>query len=45
MIEGQIVAECLEHFRKMTQMVLGEAIVASDLVAFLDQNGIPWTRA
>ncbi|WP_437759385.1 S1 family peptidase [Sorangium sp. So ce1389] len=45
MIEGQIVAECLEHFRKMTQMVLGEAIMASDLVAFLDQNGIPWTPA
>lgn len=38
--ESQIVAELLEHQRKLTQVMLGEAIVASELTAFLKENNI-----
>lgn len=41
--EGQVVAAVLQYFRSMTQVVIGEAIAANDLVAFLDNNNIPWS--
>ncbi|MGD0383620.1 MAG: serine protease [Thermoguttaceae bacterium] len=43
--ESQIVAEILQYFREMTQVVIGEAIVPEDIIAFLDVYGIPWMRA
>ncbi len=45
LIETQIVAEVLQYFRDMTQVVIGEAIVAEDIIAFLNVYSIPWTRA
>jgi len=42
-VESQIVAEILDYFRSMTQVVIGEAIAASELIAFLSENRIPWT--
>lgn len=44
-VESQVVADILQHFRDMTQVVIGEAITATDLVAFLNANQIPWTAA
>lgn len=44
-VESQIVAEILQYFRDMTQVVIGEAIAPRDVVAFLDANGITWTAA
>ena len=44
-VESQIVAEILEHFQGMTQVVLGEAIAAEDVVLFLNKNSIPWQAA
>ena len=38
--ESQIVAELLEHQRKLTQVMLGEAIVIDELIAFLKENKI-----
>ena len=38
--ESQIVAEVLNYFRDMTQVVIGEAIVGSELIAFLKGNNI-----
>lgn len=38
--ESQIVAELLEHQRKLTQVMLGEAIVAEELIAFLKEKNI-----
>ena len=43
--ESQIVADILQYFRDMTQVVIGEAIIANDLIAFLNANQIPWTAA
>ena len=43
-VESQIVAETLSFFHDMTQVVIGQAIAASELQAFLDQNKIPWHR-
>lgn len=42
-VESQIVAEVLNYFRNMTQVVIGEAIAASELIAFLSENKIPWS--
>ena len=36
--ESQIVAELLKHQMKLTQVMLGEAIVADELIAFLEEN-------
>jgi hypothetical protein len=44
-VESQIIAEILYYFRGMTQVVIGEAIAAEDLVKFLDKHSIPWTSA
>lgn len=44
-VESQIVAEILQHFQGMTQVVLGEAISAEDVISFLDRNNIPWQAA
>jgi hypothetical protein len=43
--EGQLVGELLQYFRDMTQVVIGEAIAADELVHFLDERGIAWTPA
>lgn len=39
-VESQIVAEVLDYFRKMTQVVIGEAIAGSELLVFLSQRRI-----
>jgi hypothetical protein len=44
-VESQVVADILQHFRDMTQVVIGEVITATNLVAFLNANKIPWTAA
>lgn len=44
-VESQIVAEILQHFQGMTQVVLGEAIAAEDVISFLDKNSVPWQAA
>ncbi len=43
--ESQIVAEVLQYFRGMTQVVLGEAIAATDVAAFLTHHSVPWLPA
>jgi S1-C subfamily serine protease len=40
--EAQVVAEVLKYFRMMTQVVIGEAIAGSELIAFLETNKLPW---
>ncbi len=44
-VESQVVAEILQYFRDMTQVVIGEAITANDLIEFLNHNQISWTAA
>ena len=44
-VGSQIVAEILSYFRDMTQVVIGEAIPALDLVGFLNTHKIPWASA
>jgi hypothetical protein len=44
-VESQVVADILQYFRNMTQVVIGEAITSNDLVVFLNLNRIPWTAA
>lgn len=39
-VESQVVAMVLNYFRDMTQVVIGEAIVGSELIAFLKANNI-----
>lgn len=43
--EGQLVGDLLQYFRDMTQVVIGEAIAADELVSFLDTSKLPWTEA
>ena len=43
--ESQVVAEILQYFRDMTQVVIGEAISSDDVVSFLSNQGVPWTPA
>lgn len=43
--EGQLVGDLLQYFRDMTQVLIGEAIAAEEVVSFLDSNGLPWTKA
>jgi S1-C subfamily serine protease len=38
--ESQIVASLLEHQRKLTQVMLGEAVAADELITFLKENNI-----
>jgi S1-C subfamily serine protease len=45
LVESQVVAEVLQYFRGMTQVVIGEAIAAEDVIAFLDKNRVPWQPA
>jgi hypothetical protein len=40
--EGQLVGDLLEYLRQMTQVVIGEAIGADELVKFLEANDLPW---
>ena len=41
-VESQIVAEVLLYFRQMTQVMIGEAVAASELIAFLEHHKLPW---
>lgn len=43
--ESQIVAALLQHQRQMTQVMLGEAIVIDELIAFLKENKIEGWQA
>lgn len=43
--ESQIVAALLQHQRQMTQVMLGEAIVTGELIAFLKENKIEGWQA
>lgn len=43
--ESQLVADVLEHFQSMTQVVIGEAVAPADVITFLDANAIPWSQA
>jgi hypothetical protein len=40
--EGQLVGDLLQYFRDITQVVIGEAIAAEELVRFLDASNLPW---
>jgi len=42
MVEAQVVAEVLKYFRSLTQVMIGEAIASSELISFLDNEGIPY---
>ena len=39
-VESQVVAMVLNYFRDMTQVVIGEAIAGSELIAFLKANNV-----
>lgn len=39
-VESQVVANVLNYFRDMTQVVIGEAIVGSELISFLKESDI-----
>ena len=45
LVESQLVAEVLQYFREMTQVVIGEAVMPQYITAFLDAHKIPWTKA
>lgn len=40
LVESQVVAMVLNYFRDMTQVVIGEAIVGSELIAFLKESDV-----
>ena len=40
MAESQIVAEILEYYHKMSQVVIGEAIESCEVIKLLEENGI-----
>jgi len=40
--EGQLVGDLLQYFRDLTQVVIGEAISAEEVIRFLDSNRLPW---
>jgi hypothetical protein len=44
-VESQLVADVLNYFRSITQVVIGEAIPASEVISFLAGNRLPWTPA
>lgn len=44
-VESQLVADVLNYFQDMTQVVIGEAIMPVDLTDFLNNHDIPWTQA
>lgn len=44
-VESQLVADVLKYFRSMTQVVIDEAIPASEVISFLAGNRLPWTPA
>jgi len=39
-VESQIVAEILEYYRSLTQVVIGEAVAGSEVISFLGEIGI-----
>jgi Trypsin-like peptidase domain len=41
-IESQLTAELLKYYRDVSQVFIGEAIAAEELIAFLDSHQIPW---
>jgi len=42
MVEAQVVAEVLQYFRNLTQVMIGEAIASSELIGFLENEVIPY---
>lgn len=44
-VESQLVADVLQHFRSMTQVVIGSAIPADDVATFLTTHNVPWSKA
>ena len=38
--EAQVVAEVLQYFRQMTQVMIGEAITSSEAITFLEANNL-----
>lgn len=42
-VESQLVAELLAYFREMTQVVIGLAVSAEEVVTFLNAAGVKWT--
>jgi len=40
--EAHLVGDLLQYFRDMTQVVIGEAIAAQEVVKFLDAHGFAW---
>jgi S1-C subfamily serine protease len=40
--EAQVVAEVLKYFRQMTQVMIGEAIASSEVIAFLEHNNLKY---
>lgn len=42
MVEAQVVAEVLEYFRSLTQVMIGEAIAGSEVINFLKDKNIPY---
>ena len=42
MVEAQVVPEVLQYFRSLTQVMIGEAIAASELIDFLETEGIAY---
>lgn len=39
-VESQIVADLLTHFRSLTQVVIGEAIAVEELIAMINEHGL-----
>jgi S1-C subfamily serine protease len=42
--ESQLTAALLDYYRQVSQVFIGEAIAASELVSFLNEKKIPWTQ-
>ena len=43
--ESQLVAELLQYFGDMTQVVIGEAIATEDVIIFLNRCKVAWQAA
>jgi hypothetical protein len=43
-VESQLTAQLLKYYRDVSQVFIGEAIAAEELIAFLDAHQIPWHR-
>jgi|SRR5450432_626074 hypothetical protein len=43
-VESQLVADLLEYYRQVSQVFIGEAIAAEELIAFLNAHQIHWNN-